>query len=100
MKNVIFTCKPRPEILAGTFNPEIFTASLSRVLGDYRKGEAREGANSLYSDPVAFFRDATHPTQGLCTILDNALARLTNGDLSRPAMQRLDTAFGGVRPIP
>lgn len=95
MRDVLSTCQPRPEILAGTFNPEIFTASLSRVLGDYRKGEAREGANSLYSDPVAFFSDATHPTQGLCTILDNALARLTNGDLSRPAMQRLDTAFGG-----
>ncbi|WP_404296943.1 DUF499 domain-containing protein [Halomonas sp.] len=95
MRDVLSTCQPRPEILAGTFNPEIFTASLSRVLGDYRKGEAREGASSLYSDPVAFFRDATHPTQGLCTILDNALARLTNGDMSRPAMQRLDTAFGG-----
>lgn len=95
MRDVLSTCQPRPEILAGTFNPEIFTASLSRVLGDYRKGEAREGASSLYSDPVAFFRDATHPTQGLCSILDNALARLTNGDLSRPAMQRLDTAFGG-----
>lgn len=95
MRDVLSTCQPRPEILAGTFNPEIFTASLSRVLGDYRKGEAREGASSLYSDPVAFFRDATHPTQGLCTILDNVLARLTNGDLSRPAMQRLDTAFGG-----
>ncbi|WP_136067364.1 DUF499 domain-containing protein [Modicisalibacter radicis] len=95
MQDVLSTCHPRPEILAGTFNPEIFTASLSRVLGDYRKGEAHEGASSLYSDPVAFFRDATHPTQGLCTILDNALARLTNGDLSRPALQRLDTAFGG-----
>ncbi|ARS53545.1 DUF499 domain-containing protein [Kushneria konosiri] len=95
MRDVLSSCQPRREILAGTFNPEIFTASLSRVLGDYRKGEAREGASSLYSDPVAFFRDATHPTQGLCTILDNALARLTNGDLSRPAMQRLDTAFGG-----
>lgn len=95
MRDVLSTCKPRPEILAGTFNPEIFTASLSRVLADYSKGEAREGSASLYSDPVAFFRDATHPTLGLCSILDNALARLTNGDLSRPAMQRLDTAFGG-----
>ena len=95
MRDVLSTCTPRPEILAGTFNPEIFTARLNQVLTDYRKGEAREGAASLYSDPVAFFRDATHPTLGLCSILDNALARLTNGDLSRPAMQRLDTAFGG-----
>ncbi len=95
MRDILTTCQPRPEILGGTFNPEIFTASLSRVLSDYRSGEAYEGAGSLYSDPVAFFRDATHPTQGLCTILDNALARLVNRDLSRPAIQRLDTAFGG-----
>ena len=27
--------KPRPELVAGSFNPEIFTASLRRVLGDY-----------------------------------------------------------------
>lgn len=95
MQTVLSACQPRPEILGGTFNPEIFVASLSRVMSDYAKGESREGATSLYSDPVAFFRDATHPTEGLRTILDNALARLTNGDPSRPAMQRLDTAFGG-----
>lgn len=95
MQNVLSTCQPRPEILAGTFNPEIFTARLSRVLTDYTKGQAREGAVSLYSDPVAFFRDATYPTQGLREILDNVLARLNQGDLSRPAIQRLDEAFGG-----
>ncbi|MBK1887784.1 DUF499 domain-containing protein [Marinobacter sp. DY40_1A1] len=95
MKDVLATCKPRPEILAGTFNPAIFTARLSQVLDDYRLGNAVEGADSLYSDPVAFFRDATHPTQGLRSIVDNAMARLVEGDKSRPAMQRLDTAFGG-----
>lgn len=95
MKDVLATCKPRPEILAGTFNPAIFTARLSQVLDDYRDGKAVEGADSLYSDPMAFFRDATHPTQGLCSIVDNAMARLVEGDKSRPAMQRLDTAFGG-----
>ncbi len=95
MHSVLDVCKPRPEILAGTFNPEIFTASLSRVLTDYQKGLAKQGADSLYSDPVAFFKEATYPTQGLCSIVDNALARLVNGDMSRPAMQRLDTAFGG-----
>jgi predicted AAA+ superfamily ATPase len=81
--------------LAGTFNPAIFTARLSQVLDDYRDGKAVEGADSLYSDPVVFFRDATHPTQGLCSIVDNAMARLIEGDKSRPSMQRLDTAFGG-----
>ncbi|NBC12558.1 MAG: DUF499 domain-containing protein [Gammaproteobacteria bacterium] len=95
MRDVRSTCTPRPELLAGTFNPEIFTASLSRVLGDYAKGRAKPGAASLYSDPVAFFRDATYPTQGLCSILDNVLGRLIQGDLSRPAMQRMDDSFGG-----
>jgi hypothetical protein len=50
MRDVRSTCTPRPEILAGTFNPEIITASLSRVLNDYAKGQAREGALSLYSE--------------------------------------------------
>ncbi|MBK5930386.1 DUF499 domain-containing protein [Halochromatium salexigens] len=95
MQDVLSSCQPRPEILAGTFNPEIFTARLSRVLTDYAKGQAREGASALYSDPVAFFRDATYPTQGLISILDNVLARLNQGDLSRPAIQRIDNAFGG-----
>ena len=95
MKDVLQACMPRPEILSGQFNPEIFKASLSRVLEDYGNGRARPGAASIYSDPVAFFRDATYPTQGMKDIINNVLARLTQGDLSRPAMQRLDTAFGG-----
>ena len=53
MRDVRSTCTPRSEILAGTFNPEIFTASLSRVLSDYAKGGARAGAASLYSDSRA-----------------------------------------------
>lgn len=32
MKSVLETCKPRPEILAGTFNPEVFTASLGPII--------------------------------------------------------------------
>lgn len=95
MQSVQQACIPRPEIMGSTFNPEIFVASLSEVVTDYANGRVKEGASSLYSDPVAFFREATHPTTGLCTLVDNALARLVNKDASRPAMQRLDTAFGG-----
>lgn len=95
MKSILEACEPRPEILAGTFNPEMFKASLSRVLEDYGKGEAVEGATAIYSDPVAFFRDATHVTQGIREVVGNVLARLVGGDLSTPALQRLDTAFGG-----
>lgn len=32
MRSVLETCKPRPEILAGHFNPEVFTASLSPII--------------------------------------------------------------------
>ena len=31
MKSILNSCEPRPDIIAGTFNPEIFTASLSEV---------------------------------------------------------------------
>lgn len=96
MKSIYVACEPRDEILAGTFNPEMFKASLSRVLEDYAVGRATEGAESIYSDPVAFFRDSTHATQGIKDILGNALGRLVQDDASRPAMQRLDTAFGEV----
>lgn len=95
MKTVLQACTPRPEILEGQFNPEIFKASLSRVLEDYRKGTAKPGTPSLYSDPIAFFQEGTYPTQGIIDVCNNALARMTRGDLSMPAMQRLDTSFGG-----
>ncbi len=95
MKNVLQACTPRPEILSGQFNPEIFKASLSRVLEDYAKGRAEPGATSLYSDPVVFFRDATFVTQGIRDTVNNTLRRLVAGELSSSGLQRLDTAFGG-----
>lgn len=95
MRDILSACQPGEEILGGHFNPELFKASLSRVLEDYANGRAEENAASIYSDPMAFFRDATYPTQGLKDIINNALGRLVLGDLSRPALQRLNTAFGG-----
>jgi hypothetical protein len=35
VKSILKTCTPRPDILAGTFNPEIFTASLSQVIDSF-----------------------------------------------------------------
>lgn len=95
MKNILTACQPRPEILSGQFNPEMFKASLSRVLEDYQKGRAEPGADSIYSDPVAFFRDATFATQGIRDIVGNTMGRLVGSELSSPGIQRLDTAFGG-----
>ena len=39
MRTVLETCVPRKSILQGTFNPEVFTASLGPVIQYYR-GEA------------------------------------------------------------
>ncbi|WP_197453186.1 hypothetical protein [Rosistilla oblonga] len=38
MSSILQTCQPRPDLLTGSFNPEVFTAVLSQVLGFYRGG--------------------------------------------------------------
>lgn len=92
MKSVLETSKPRPEILAGTFNPEVFTASLSPVIKHYRHG--RGVIDSIYTNAVLFFREATYPTQGLRLALAEVFGRIA-GDTTVPAIHRLETAFGG-----
>jgi predicted AAA+ superfamily ATPase len=86
------TCQPRPDILQGSFNPEIFTASLSQVMDHYHGKPA--ATHALYTDAEAFFRQATYPTEGLRMLLTDVLSRLA-GDNSAPALHRLETAFGG-----
>lgn len=92
MKHVIETCKPRPELLAGNFNPEVFTLSLMPIIEFYRKGSSN--IDPLYTDPRLFFPTATYPTQGLKVTLGEVFARL-QGDMTVPAIHRLETAFGG-----
>ncbi len=36
MQSIRDTCQPRADLLQGSFNPEIFTASLSQVVDAYR----------------------------------------------------------------
>ena len=92
MRSIIESCRPRDGVLEGTFNPEIFTASLSQVISHYR---GRSGhIDNLYTAAVPFFRDGTAPTEGLKFVLREALLRLS-GDNSAPAIYRLETAFGG-----
>ncbi len=92
MRSIIESCRPRDGVLQGTFNPEIFTASLSQVISHYR---GRGGhIDNLYTDAVPFFRDGTAPTEGLKFVVREALLRLS-GDNSAPAIYRLETAFGG-----
>jgi hypothetical protein len=92
MHSILDSCTPRPDIVQGSFNPEIFTASLSQVLDHYR---GRDGAiANLYTDAEQFFRDATFPTDSMRRVVSEVLARLS-GDNSVPALHRLETAFGG-----
>ncbi len=90
--NVLTACDPRPDILKGTFNQEIFTAQLSEVIRFYRGQGA--GIHSIYTDARQFLQEATYPTEGLKMVLADVFARIA-GDSSAPAIHRLETAFGG-----
>lgn len=91
MQSILDACKPRSDILEGTFNPEIFTASLSQVMNAYR-GQSSI-THSLYTDGKQFLGAATYPTEGLRTVLADVFGRLAGQ--SPPAIHRLETAFGG-----
>jgi predicted AAA+ superfamily ATPase len=86
------TCQPRQDILQGSFNPEIFTASLSQVVDHYRGKPAV--THAIYTDAEQFFGEATYPTEGLRMVLTDVFSRLA-GEHSAPALHRLETAFGG-----
>lgn len=92
MNDILTACEPRQDILKGTFNPEIFTASLSEVIRFYR-GETA-GVHSIYTDAKQFFTEATYPTDGLKMVLAEVFARIGE-DSTAPAIHRLETAFGG-----
>jgi len=92
MQSILDTCQPRPDLLEGSFNSEIFTASLSQVIEHYQSGGT--GPDTIYTDPVQFFTDATYPTHGLKDVLLTVFKRLS-GDNSIQAIRRLETSFGG-----
>ncbi len=92
LSSVIESCRPRADILAGSFNPEVFTAALGPVIQYYRTGT--HGLDDVYLNAEAFFHDATFPTTGLKQILDEVFARI-HGSNDVPAIHRLETAFGG-----
>src|SRR5262245_55248669 len=90
VRSILETCKPRTDILGGTFNPEIFTASLSQVLDFYRGKNTV--IHNLYTDAQQFFTQATYPTDGLRRVLYEVFGRLA-GDNAMPAIHRLETGF-------
>lgn len=92
MRNVFETCRPRQSILQGTFNPEVFTASLGPVIQYYREGSS--AIDAVYTDARAFFSEATYPTEGLKQTISSVFKRIA-GDQTVPSIQRMETAFGG-----
>lgn len=93
MKNVLEACQPKKGIVEGTLNLEVFTASLGPVI-DFYHHKGNKSIDSIYTDAMTFFRDATYPTDGLKQIVDHVFRRI-HGDASVPAIYRLETAFGG-----
>lgn len=91
MTSILKSCKPRPDLVAGSFNPEIFTASLRQVVGNYR-GDV--SVKTAYTDADVFFREATSPTHGMRQVADHVMRRL-GGDNMVPFLTRLETGFGG-----
>jgi hypothetical protein len=86
MKTIFELCAPRDDILKGELREELFAARLRDVI---------EGsAERIYGDPVLFFEN-TYPTDGLRTLITEALGRLTGSDPGRNALIRLETSFGG-----
>ena len=57
MLSIQHSCQPRQDILQGSFNPEIFTASLSQVVDHYCGKPAV--THALYTDAEQFFRDGS-----------------------------------------
>lgn len=92
MRSILESCVPKPGIIQGSFNPEIFTAALGPVIDFYRGKNT--GIDNVYTDVDAFFREATFPTDGLRMTLNNIFRRIS-GDPTAPSVQRMETAFGG-----
>ncbi len=86
MKSIFEACEPRPEILSGEIREELFAARLRDVI--------ERTADPVYRDPDVFFAN-TYPTEGLSTLLDEALGRVTGAKPANAAIIRLETSFGG-----
>ena len=84
---VIFdTCEPRDEVLRGDLRDEMFAARLRDVMEDR--------ADPVYQEAKRFF-DNTFPTEGLRTLVREALGRLSGREPSNSPFVRLETSFGG-----
>jgi len=67
MNSILQSCQPRQDLISGSFNPEVFTASLRQVIGHYR-GDVK--VKTTYTDAEIFFGEATSPTHGMRRVAD------------------------------
>lgn len=88
---VLKACQPRKDLLSGSINLEIFTASLSQVANHY-KGQGT--GHPIYTNAVTFFSEGTHFTEEMKVVLRDVIFRL-GGDTTASALKRLETGFGG-----
>ena len=86
MLSIQQTCQPRQDILQGSFNPAIVTASLSQVV-DHDRGKPAV-THALYTDAEPFFRDATYATEGLRMVLTDVFSRLAGEHSARSCTAR------------
>lgn len=93
MRSILETCIPKQNLVQGTFNLEVFTAGLGPVIDYYKKG-SNNSIDSIYTDAKQFFTEGTYVTDGLKTTVNNIFKRIS-GDMNVPALNRLETAFGG-----
>jgi hypothetical protein len=86
MKSIFELCVPRDEVQRGELREDIFAARLKDVMDG--------SADPVYGDAKTFF-DNTYPTEGLKTLLSDAIGRLVGDSAGKNAIIRLETAFGG-----
>ncbi|MCY2993567.1 MAG: heparinase II/III family protein [Planctomycetota bacterium] len=83
MKTIFDACTPRAEVLTGELKEQQFAASLTKVL--------RGTADAVYGDAVTFFAN-TFPTEGLKSLLQEALGRLSGKHPDSASVIRLETS--------
>ncbi|WP_138732028.1 DUF499 domain-containing protein [Modestobacter excelsi] len=83
---LLSTITPRKDVMAGELTESRFAAGLEDV--------AAGTAADTYGDPGTFFAQ-TYPSEGLRTLLNEALGRLLGTKPDAASVLRLETNFGG-----
>ena len=87
MKTIFELATPCDEVLQGDLREDMFAARLKDVM--------LRTADDVYKDPNRFFEN-TFPTDGLKTLLDEVVGRVTGQAPANNPIIRLETSFGGA----